>query len=123
MNYYLVNTNEKYDPGATEYNILKQEVIIYGNLKESINKIRKGDAVFLYKKEVGIIAFGVVENDDITIRNWGDDKMFSKDLYKFIDFSKNPIKFMAQGGKLMEAVVLLNEEDVKQIKQKTFEIL
>lgn len=122
MNYYLVNTNEKYDPGATEYNLLKQEVIVYGSLKESINKFNKGDGIFLYKKEVGIIAFGVVENDNITIRNWGDDKMFSKDLNNFIDFSKNPIKFMAQGGKLMETIVLLNEDDLKQIKEKTFVI-
>ena len=59
MNYYLVNTNEKYDPGATEYNLLKQEVIVYGSLKESINKFNKGDGIFLYKKEVGIIAFGL----------------------------------------------------------------
>ena len=123
MNYYLVNTNEKFDPGATEYNLLKQEVIIYGGLKDSIEKLKKGDGIFLYKKGVGIVAFGIVENDDIISRNWGDDKMFSKDLYKFIDFSKNPIKFMAHGGKLIETIVLLNNEDLKLIREKTFEIV
>lgn len=122
MNYYFVNTNEKYDPGATEYNKQKREVIIYGGLKDNINKLQQGDGIFLYQKEVGIVAFGIIENDNVTIRDWGDDKMYSKDLCKFIDFSDNPINFMAQGGKLMGAIALLNEEDLKLIREKTFEI-
>ena len=122
MNYYFVNTNEKYDPGATDYNKQKKEVIIYGGLKDSISKLKQGDGVFLYQKKVGIVAFGIIENDNVTIRDWGDDKMYGKDLCKFIDFSENPIKFMAQGGKLMGTISLLNEKDLKEIREKTFEI-
>ena len=48
--------------------------------------------------------------------------MYSKDLCKFIDFSENPIKFMAKGGKLMGTISLLNEKDLKEIREKTFEI-
>ena len=117
---YLVNTNEKYEQGATDYNILKREVIIYGSIKDSINTLKEGDGIFLYKKGVGIIAFGIIDNDNITIRDWGDDKMYSKDLCKFIDFSDNPIKYMAQGGKLIRTIAQLNETDLQQIREKLF---
>ena len=120
MNYYLVNTNERYDEGATEYNKIKKEVIIYGSLKESINKLKQGDGIFLYQNGKGIIAFGVVENDNVTKRDWGNDEMYSKDLCKYIDFSENPIKFMAQGGKLIGTIALLNDSDLAQIREKTF---
>ena len=120
MNYYFVNTNEKYDEGATEYNKQKKEVIIYGSLKDSIKELKKGDGIFLYQKGVGIIAFGIIDYDNITIRDWGDDKMYSKDLDKYIDFSDNPIRFMASGGKFMATIALLNDEDLKQIREKTF---
>lgn len=120
MRYFLVNTNERYDQGATEYSTSKNEVIVYGSLKESINKLKSGDGIFLYKKENGIVAFGIVENDNVTKRVWGDDEMYSKDLCKFIDFSNNPIKFMAQGGKFMNTIVELTKEDLEKIKDKLF---
>ena len=43
-----LNTNEKYDPSATDYNKQKKEVVIYGGLKDSISKLKQGDGVFLY---------------------------------------------------------------------------
>ena len=46
--------------------------------------------------------------------------MYSKDLCKFIDFSKMPIKFMANGGKFLKTISKLNEDDLKLIREKMF---
>jgi predicted RNA-binding protein with PUA-like domain len=70
VNYWIVNTNREYSPnGLDENDMLKEKkCAAYGDSKEGIKNLKKGDVVFLYRskdyeKSYGIIAFGEADGN------------------------------------------------------------
>lgn len=56
--YYMVNTCRKYDPLAYQDMLTKEKASAYGDRRHAVREIKKGDSVFLYHSQVGVIAFG-----------------------------------------------------------------
>ena len=58
--FHVLNTNRR-NSDMDEYWMLKNEAAaaFYSPWKEQIDKIQKGDVVFLYSSGVGIIAYGI----------------------------------------------------------------
>ena len=56
--YYIVNTCRKYDPLAYQDMLTKEKASAYGDRRHAVREIKKGDSVFLYHSQVGVIAFG-----------------------------------------------------------------
>jgi hypothetical protein len=89
--YYIVNTCSQ--SGSMAYpDMLKDEkASAYGKSKSCITKITKGDTVFLYHNQVGIIAFGkAVDNYKENVEN---DEYYVPVKFEWkIDPSKEPQK-------------------------------
>lgn len=59
-NSYLLNTNYKYNPEAHEAMLREgKAAAFYAPWKYKIERIEKGDRVFLYQSGVGIVAAGI----------------------------------------------------------------
>jgi len=86
--YWVLNTNRKYSPnGDDENNMLNNnKCAAYGDSKFVIEKLkeRDGDVVFLYRKAVGIIAFGEADGK-LNICDYYDPK----EDEKYEDFEYN----------------------------------
>lgn len=58
-NAYVLNTNDSNDKKCTQDMLTNHKAAAYnGRWKEKIRKLQKGDCVFLYQSNVGIIAYG-----------------------------------------------------------------
>lgn len=58
-NAYVLNTNHSNNPATTQEMIREQKAAAYHKgWQEKIEKIQKGDCVFLYQSGVGIVAYG-----------------------------------------------------------------
>lgn len=56
---YILNTNSENDSGDHEAMLREQKAAAYiHGWKEKIDKLQKGDVVFLYQSKVGIVAYG-----------------------------------------------------------------
>ncbi len=72
MKYFIVNTNRKADPnGHDEEAMLNEEMVAlyFDGYKESIERLKNDDFVFLYSNTAGIIAYGQVDGKTC-IRNY-----------------------------------------------------
>lgn len=74
VNYYLLNTNTKHGM-ADHHDMLNNGLAaaFWGNWKNNINKLRKGDRVFLYQNRVGIVATGIATGNTVVSDIKGDD--------------------------------------------------
>lgn len=66
VSYYLLNTNTKHGM-ADHHDMLEHGLAaaFWGHWKYNINKLKKGDRVFLYQNGVGIVATGLATGDTI----------------------------------------------------------
>lgn len=59
LRYFMLNTNKRHDPKEHHEMILNGTAAAFCDpWKHKINKLRKGDTVFLYENGVGIVGFG-----------------------------------------------------------------
>ena len=59
---FVLNTNEKNDPQCTQEMICeKKAAAYYPGWMEKIQKLQKGDCVFLYQSGKGVIAYGIAD--------------------------------------------------------------
>lgn len=62
-NYYILNTNERYEPNATKEMIKYKKASCYGSARQYLNKLQIGDSIYLYQNKVGIVAYGTVASN------------------------------------------------------------
>ena len=73
-NYYLLNTNTKH--GMEDHHDMLENGLaaaFWGECKKNINKLKKGDRVFLYQNRVGIVATGLATGNTVVSDIKGDD--------------------------------------------------
>jgi hypothetical protein len=58
--YFLLNTNVRFNPDCGEEMINQEKAAAYLNRKNKIERLEIDDVVFLYQSKVGIIAYGKV---------------------------------------------------------------
>lgn len=89
---YIVNTNIAYSKTNYKEMLNESKAAAYGDKKTSVNKIKKGDKVFLYHTGVGIIACGkAVSNYKVKENN--DEEHFIELKFEWkIDPDKEPDK-------------------------------
>ncbi|MEZ5538194.1 MAG: hypothetical protein R3F02_21505 [Thiolinea sp.] len=90
--YYLLNTNTRH--GMADHNDMMENGLaaaFWGHWKNSINKLKKGDRVFLYQNRVGIVATGIATGNTIVSDIRGDDGIMypEKHSQKLDNFLKN----------------------------------
>ena len=97
--YYIVNTNKRNSKSTTSEDLIKEEkVAIQGDRKVLIDKFKKGDRIYLYESEKGIIATGIiktgtkVENDDWERHDGIKEKEWYMELEGFKNLSTTPIR-------------------------------
>lgn len=92
--FFLLNTNSAND--LEDHNFMMQNKVAAAfedGYKEKINRIKKGDYVFLYASGQGIVACGQATGKVEKCHHYGiEDKTFFQKLDNFIDLSKKPIK-------------------------------
>jgi hypothetical protein len=59
----IFDTNLSYNPESIWYMCANDRVAAFGDIKQIVNSLGKGDVVFLYHKGQGIIAAGEVKSD------------------------------------------------------------
>ena len=62
-NYYIINSNNLYMPEGHLHMLLGNRASAWGDTKSSIEGIKPGDYVFIYKNQSGIIASGSVKSN------------------------------------------------------------
>ncbi len=84
-NFHVLNTNRRHDPSDNDYMISHQiAAAFYDPWKKNINRIKKGDTVFLYKNGVGIVAYGVGSGNTLKKDRYGDkDECHYQELSDF----------------------------------------
>ncbi|MDD2781082.1 hypothetical protein [Sulfuricurvum sp.] len=83
--FHLLNTNRRYDVNDNEY-MLNNGVAaaFYDPWKFNIDRIKKGDVVFLYKNGVGIVAYGKGSGQRLKKDRYGDkDECYYQELKDF----------------------------------------
>ena len=56
--HFIVNTCRKYFPLAYQDMLKNEKAAAYGDRRHAVSGIKRGDAVFLYHSQIGVIAFG-----------------------------------------------------------------
>lgn len=73
--YYIVNTNSRY---TKEFDLNKflneKKVAIQGDIKNKIKTFKKGDTIFLYQNEKGIVASGEIKDNKFHKKDWNNVK-------------------------------------------------
>ncbi len=78
--YYIVNTDYRSNPKHHEDMLTNRKAAAYGNpWKYKIERLAKGDTVFLYQSGVGIVAVGKASG--VLEKRAHDDPLFSEDEY------------------------------------------
>ncbi len=93
INYHIFNTNKGND-SSDGIRMIKEQIVsaFYNPWKLEVDKIKKGNIVFLYENGEGIIAFGEASGETIiTDRNGDKDEMHYQKLSNFIRLEK-PLK-------------------------------
>lgn len=80
---HIVNTNIKYSNIQYKEMLNENKAAAYYDKKTTINKIQKGDEVFLYQTGLGIIAYGKVKSN-CKMKDIGKDK--NEEYYVEIDY-------------------------------------
>lgn len=93
VQFYLLNTNSVND--IDDHNFMMSEKVAAAfedGYKEKINRIKKGDYVFLYASNQGIVAYGKASGEVKKKHHYGvEDKTFFQYLDDFTDLSQSPI--------------------------------
>ncbi|MDO9213578.1 MAG: hypothetical protein Q8Q54_04005 [Methylococcales bacterium] len=73
-NFHILNTNKR-SCDEDQEKMLREGIAaaFYGDWKTNINRIKKGDVVFLYENRVGIIAYGIGTGQTL-VRDYDGDK-------------------------------------------------
>ncbi|MFZ1567677.1 MAG: hypothetical protein WAT29_02555 [Thiolinea sp.] len=81
-NYYLLNTNTKHNM-ASHHDMLKNGLAaaFWGDWKLNINKLKKGDRVFLYQNGVGIVGTGIATGNTVISDIESDDGCMYPEKY------------------------------------------
>ncbi|MDR0771212.1 MAG: hypothetical protein LBE75_08490 [Burkholderiales bacterium] len=92
-NSYILNTNSSHDPSVTEDMLSERKAAAYyPGWREEIERLQKGDKIFLYQNKKGIIAYG--EADGFLRKKEYDgipDYEYSMCLDNFISFRDKPM--------------------------------
>ena len=93
--YYLLNTNtQDINTGMRDHENMLQNGIaaaFFGDRKENINRLKKGDIVFLYQSKVGFVAVGKADGKTVTLDYVGHDgNIYKGETYnqKLLEFKK-----------------------------------
>ena len=124
-NYYLLNTNTKHGM-ADHYDMLENGLAaaFWGDWKRKINKLKKGDQVFLYQNRVGIVATGVATGNTVVSDIKGDDgfmypEKHSQKLDNFLKDFKITLKSCKDITKtnlpILQTMSRLNEDQGKAL--------
>lgn len=93
VQFYLLNTNSVND--IDDHNFMMSEKVAAAfedGYKEKINRIKKGDYVFLYASNQGIVAYGKASGDVKKKHHYGvEDKTFFQHLEDFTDLRESPV--------------------------------
>lgn len=87
--YYILNTNYNNDPIDHDYMIqTKRAAAFFAPWKRKIDRLNKGDIVFLYRSGLGIVAFGKASGK-VEKKDYHNDPNFDKEehymnLYNFV---------------------------------------
>lgn len=94
VKYFLLNTNKVNDVDDHHFMLNNQVAAAFEDgYKEKINRIKKGDYVFLYESGEGIVAFGRATGIVEIRHHYGiEGKTFFQKLDNFIDLTKKPIR-------------------------------
>ena len=64
MSYYVLNTNMKTNPCFTEEMLNEHKASAYTDpWNKKIDRLYKGDTVFLYQSRTGIVAYGIIDRE------------------------------------------------------------
>jgi hypothetical protein len=90
--FHVLNTNKRHDDNDQDVMLEKGiAAAFYDPWKKNIERIKKGDTVFLYENGVGIIAYGVGSGETLKAPRYDDeDECFYQELSDF-EVLKNPI--------------------------------
>jgi|TARA_R110001583_G_C5654863_1_gene409117 hypothetical protein len=83
--FHVLNTNRRHDVSDQDYMLTHRvAAAFYDPWKYNINRIKKGDTVFLYENGVGIVAFGVGSGTTLMKDRYGDkDECHYQELSDF----------------------------------------
>lgn len=92
--FYLLNTNSAHDVADHDFMMNNQYAAAFEDgYKEKIQRIKKGDYVFLYASGRGIVAYGVASGEVQKTHHYNvEDKTYFQKLNGFVDLSAKPIK-------------------------------
>lgn len=76
--YYLLNTNVRFNPDCGKEMICQEKAAAYLNRKNRIERLNIDDVVFLYQSKVGIIAYGTISSE-LESQPYGEGKEYSKE--------------------------------------------
>ena len=123
--YYIVNTNSRFTQNFDlEAFLSEKKVGIQGDIKNRIKTFKRGDIIFLYQNEQGIVARGEVKDNQFHKKDWNGVK---EDEYymELTDFKKLVSKDYLTKKMLDEickrnfvftpTIVYLNENEGKDI--------
>lgn len=94
VSYFLLNTNSVNDVADHDFMMNNQYAAAFEDgYKEKIQRIKKGDYVFLYASGRGIVAYGVASGEVQKTHHYNvEDKTYFQKLNGFVDLSAKPIK-------------------------------
>ena len=123
--YYIVNTNSRFTQNFDLDTFLNEKkVAIQGDIKNRIKTFKRGDIIFLYQNEQGIVARGEVKDNQFHKKDWNGvkedeyymeltdfKKLFSKDYLtkKMLD------EICKRNFVFTPTIVYLNENEGKDI--------
>lgn len=88
--FYILNTNYKNDPADHDDMIKNKKAAAYFDpWKYKIDRLSKGDTVFLYKSDFGIVAMGRASGKLQTAPYHGDQKLTDEEHFMVLDRFQN----------------------------------
>ncbi|MBE9913687.1 hypothetical protein G8C92_06535 [Paenibacillus donghaensis] len=93
MRYYILNTNKRNVPDCEDDMLRLGKCSAYNDKKHKIEKILKGDIIFLYSSGRGIIPFGIATGD-IEKSDFKGGEEYSQKLIQFKKLNE-PISYGA----------------------------
>lgn len=72
--HYFINSNVRFDANAWKHMVDKNRVSAFGSRKNTIERLKKGDKVFLYHKGTGVIGVGQVNTGAVKSDTWNGVK-------------------------------------------------
>lgn len=105
MRYYILNTNKRHDPDCEDDMLRLEKCSAYNDKKHKIEKILKGDMIFLYSSKRGIIAFGIATGN-IEKSDFKGGEEYSQKLIQFKKLNE-PISY-----RMVNKTILMDREEL-----------